>query len=71
MVESKHWSSRLFNVINYTVISLLALSCLIPLLHVLAVSLSTSAAATGGLVTLWPVDFTLESYAYVARRAAF
>lgn len=71
MVESKHWSSRLFNVINYTVIAILALSCLIPLIHVLAVSLSTSAAATGGLVTLWPVDFTLESYAYVARRAAF
>lgn len=44
---------------------------LIPLIHVLAVSLSSSAAATGGLVVLWPVDFTLESYAYVARRAAF
>ncbi|MCR4875702.1 MAG: carbohydrate ABC transporter permease [Clostridiales bacterium] len=71
MVESKHWASRLFNIVNYTVITLLALSCLIPLIHVLAVSLSTSAAATGGLVTLWPVDFTLESYAYVARRAAF
>ena len=71
MVESKHWSSRLFNVLNYTVITILALSCLIPLIHVLAVSLSTSAAATGGLVILWPVDFTLESYAYVARRVAF
>lgn len=71
MVESKHWSSRLFNVFNYFIIGLLALSCLIPLIHVLAISLSSSAAATGGLVTLWPVDFTLESYAYVARRAAF
>jgi len=71
MVESKHWASRLFNVFNYCLIALLALSCLIPLIHVLAVSLSSSSAATGGLVTLWPVDFTLESYAYVARRAAF
>ena len=71
MVESKHWSSRLFNVLNYTIISILALSCLIPLIHVLAVSLSSAAAATGGLVILWPVDFTLQSYAYVARRAAF
>lgn len=58
-------------ILNYLIISLLALSCLIPLIHVLAVSLSSSAAATGGLVVLWPVDFTLESYAYVARRAAF
>ena len=71
MVESKHWASRLFNVFNYCLIGLLALSCLIPLIHVLAVSLSSSSAATGGLVTLWPVDFTLESYKYVARRPAF
>lgn len=71
MVESKHWSSRLFNIFNYFLIALLALSCLIPLIHVFAISLSSSSAATGGLVTLWPVDFTLESYAYVARRAAF
>ena len=71
MVESKHWSSRLFVVFNYFFIGFLALSCLIPLIHIFAISLSSSAAATGGLVVLWPVDFTLESYAYVARRAAF
>lgn len=71
MVESKHWSSRLFVVLNYIIIGFLALSCLIPLIHIFAISLSDSAAATGGLVVLWPVNFTLESYAYVARRAAF
>ena len=71
MVESKHWSSRFFVVFNYFFIGFLALSCLIPLIHIFAISLSSSAAATGGLVVLWPVDFTLESYAYVARRAAF
>ena len=71
MVESKHWSNRLFTVFNYSLIGLLALSCLVPLIHVFAISLSSSAAATGGLVVLWPVDFTFESYAYVARRAAF
>ena len=71
MVESKHWSSRLFVILNYIIIGFLALSCLIPLIHIFAISLSDSAAATGGLVVLWPVNFTLESYAYVARRAAF
>ena len=71
MVESKHWSSRFFVVFNYFFIGFLALSCLVPLIHIFAISLSSSAAATGGLVVLWPVDFTLESYAYVARRAAF
>jgi len=71
MVESKHWASRLFVVLNYCILGFLALSCLIPLIHIFAISLSDSAAATGGLVILWPVNFTLESYAYVARRAAF
>ena len=71
MVESKHWASRLFVVLNYLILGFLALSCLIPLIHIFAISLSDSAAATGGLVVLWPVNFTLESYAYVARRAAF
>ena len=48
MVESKHWSSRLFVVFNYCFIGLLALSCLVPLIHVFAISLSSSAAATAG-----------------------
>ena len=71
MVESKHWTSRLFVILNYFILGFLALSCLVPLIHIFAISLSDSAAATGGLVVLWPVNFTLESYAYVARRAAF
>lgn len=71
MVESKHPASIAFTILNYIIISFLGLICLIPLIHVLAISLSSSASATAGLVTLWPVDFTLESYAYVARRSAF
>lgn len=71
MVESKHPANIAFTIINYIITGFLGLICLIPLIHVFAISLSSSAAATGGLVTLWPVDFTLESYAYVARRAAF
>lgn len=71
MVESKHPASILFTISNFIIVGFLGLICLIPLIHVFAISLSSSAAATGGLVTLWPVEFTLESYAYVARRAAF
>lgn len=71
MVESKHPASIVFTILNYIIIGFLGLICLIPLIHVLAISLSSSASATAGMVTLWPVDFTLESYAYVARRSAF
>lgn len=71
MVESKRIGSITFEVVNHLILAILALSCLIPLIHVFAVSLSSSAAATGGLVTLWPVDFSIESYRYVAQRPAF
>lgn len=60
-----------FPVINAIILVTLALICLIPMIHILAVSLSSNAAAATGKVTLWPRDFSLNSYMYVARRAAF
>lgn len=63
--------SRIFTNINGLFLVLLALMCVLPLVNILAVSLSSNAAATAGLVKLWPVEFTLKSYEYVAKRAAF
>ena len=62
---------RIFTIINGLFLVLLALMCVLPLVNILAVSLSSNAAATAGLVKLWPVEFTLKSYEYVAKRAAF
>ncbi|MFS0724267.1 carbohydrate ABC transporter permease [Paenibacillus sp. 1P07SE] len=53
---------RIFTIFNYIGLSLLALTCIFPMIHILAVSFSGKAAATANLVTLWPVDFTLEAY---------
>ncbi|MFM9281187.1 carbohydrate ABC transporter permease [Paenibacillus jiagnxiensis] len=53
---------RIFNVFNTCFLILLALMCIIPLIHVLAVSFSAKAAADANLVGLWPVDFSLEAY---------
>ena len=63
--------SRIFTIINGLFLVLLALMCVLPLVNILAVLLSSNAAATAGLVKLWPVEFTLKSYEYVAKRAAF
>ncbi len=71
MVESLSFSRKLFLVFNYVLIGLLSIICLLPLFHVLAVSFSSSAAASGGLVKLWPVGFTLKSYEYVLRKEEF
>ena len=58
----KTFPYRVFNVFNTAFLSALAIICVIPLVHVLAVSLSAKAAADGNLVGLWPVDFSLEAY---------
>lgn len=62
---------ELFNVINIIILSALALICIIPLIHILAVSLSSSDAAATGKVVLWPKDFSLNSYLFVAKRPQF
>lgn len=49
----------------YIIIVLLSLSCIIPVLHVLAISLSSNSAAMSQKVTIFPVDFTIEAYKQV------
>jgi len=51
-----------FNAFNLAFMFVVSLLCVVPLWHVLAVSLSSRAAADANLVGLWPVQFTLEAY---------
>jgi len=53
---------RLFTLFNYVLLSLLSLMCILPLIHILAVSFSGKAPASANLVGLWPVDFTVDAY---------
>ncbi|NLB91624.1 MAG: carbohydrate ABC transporter permease [Clostridiales bacterium] len=62
---------RIFPIINGLLLSLLAFICIVPMINILAISLSSSAAATAGLVKLWPIDFTFKSYEFVMKREAF
>ena len=61
----------LFHIFNYAFLTALAALCILPLIHVLAVSFSSSLPASAGQVTLWPVDFTWASYEYVVQEPAF
>ncbi|MBR2566607.1 MAG: carbohydrate ABC transporter permease [Paenibacillus sp.] len=58
----KSRSYRIFNVINISFLILVAIMCIVPMIHVLAVSFSNKAAADANLVSLWPVGFSLEAY---------
>src|SRR5258708_39550047 len=71
MVEEKSLSWRTFKFFNYTILTIVALACILPLWHFLAVSFSDRAAALGGFVTLWPVRFTVASYAQVLHTGLF
>ena len=62
MIEKKTFGHRAVNVLFGCILILAALSCLLPLLYNLAVSLSSKAAAEAGLVSFWPVDFMLNAY---------
>lgn len=62
---------RLFLILNYTAVALITLSCIIPLLNLLANSFSSSQAIIENRVALWPVEFTLKAYNYVLGNAEF
>jgi len=56
---------------NYIFLIFLSFLCLFPLIHVLAISFSSSSAAASGLVKLWPVDFQISSYQYILNKPEF
>jgi putative aldouronate transport system permease protein len=59
------------NLVNLLILALLAMLCLFPILHILALSFSSATAAGSGLVAIWPVDFTIQSYQFVLANPAF
>ncbi|MFS0838951.1 carbohydrate ABC transporter permease [Paenibacillus sp. 1P03SA] len=62
---------RIFSLFNNVFLTVLAILCLLPLYHLLMVSLSASAPANAGLVTFWPIGFTFEAYAKTFDNANF
>lgn len=67
----KTFGYRIFSVANTSLLSVVGIICILPLIHVLAVSLSSTAAATGNLVTLWPIGFNLDNYEKTFSSAFF
>jgi ABC-type glycerol-3-phosphate transport system permease component len=62
MIEKKTMRLNFYKAIIVLVLVVLALSCILPLLYTLALSLSSKAAAETGQVAFWPVDFTPKAY---------
>ena len=62
---------KAFVVLNTIFLTGCALTCLLPMINLLAISFSSSSAVSTGKVSLWPVEFTLDSYAYMAGKPEF
>lgn len=62
MVENRSFRSKVRVAVIYGIVLLLGLSCLLPLLNILAISFSGSAAVSANRVGVLPVDFTLTAY---------
>ncbi|KGA98875.1 ABC transporter permease [Alkalihalobacillus alcalophilus ATCC 27647 = CGMCC 1.3604] len=55
-------SYTIFTIFNYSFMILMSVLCLLPLVHIFAVSLSGSGAAAANIVSFWPIDFTIDAY---------
>jgi putative aldouronate transport system permease protein len=62
---------RIFDILNVTMLLLFAFLCILPMIHVLAISLSHNSAVMANKVVLWPVRFSTTSYKYVMQKRQF
>ncbi|WP_409346189.1 carbohydrate ABC transporter permease [Paenibacillus sp. MBLB4367] len=56
------FGEKIFYGINYVLLGLFGISCILPIIHIVSLSLSSEHAVLSGFVGLWPVGFTLDSY---------
>jgi len=62
---------KIFTVFNYAFFILMGLSTLFPFIHLIAKSFSSEAAVVSGMVTVYPIDFQLGTYSFVASNSMF
>ncbi|WP_046175552.1 carbohydrate ABC transporter permease [Domibacillus indicus] len=57
--------NRLFNVVNYTLLTLISLACLLPFLNVIASSFATTDEVMEKSFILFPTTFSLDAYTFI------
>lgn len=62
---------RIFDILNHIFLITFAFLCILPMIHILAISFSHTSAVMANRVTFWPVEFTKTSYKYVMHKKAF
>ncbi len=70
-VMQKSRGVRIGKAINYGLLTIFSLICLLPFVHMIAKSFSGATAVSAGRVTFWPLDVTLNTYRYVLQDGLF
>lgn len=71
MVRDRSLSYRIVDWILYAILTLMALACLLPFVHLLAKSFSNRQAVSADIVSFWPIGFNTENYAYILSNRQF
>ena len=69
MIESR--SDKVFSIFVYIVLSIFGLTIILPFFNLLATSLSDPVAVSNGLITFFPVRFTMSAYRFVIDNVQF
>lgn len=62
MVKDDSLSGKVFTVVVHVTMIVVLIATLVPVIHVISISFSSSNAINRGLVSLWPVEFSLNAY---------
>lgn len=71
MRKYKSTSSRIFDFFVVLILVMMTLACLLPLMHIVAISLSSKFAAMTGNIGIFPVEFTTTAYEVIMKDAKY
>jgi len=62
MINNKSLKNNIIDIFIYAILFIVMISCILPFIHIFAISLSSSAPASAGLVGLLPKGFSTKSW---------
>lgn len=71
MLNKEVLPRKIFIIINAFFLTVVTLTCVLPFVHLFAVSLSSNVAATAGEVKFWPVGLTFDAYNFLYQKPEF
>jgi len=70
-VKPQYSSEKVFTVLSYTIMTILALLCIFPCLHVVSKSVSSGSQILSGTVVFWPKEIQFHTMRYILTSTDF